>query len=177
MALLAEQIVEEWLTRQGYFTIRGLRIGVHEIDLLAVKSLGNEQWEKLHIEVQVSHRPVAYISQLTQERQKEFNIKGSANATVRTDQQLKVTVDDWIKKKYLSENKKQLRMKLSNSDDWKYLFVHGVVKSPQELKYISEQNIQIKNIKEILLDLRNKKCGYTTGSATDIMDLMELGNK
>jgi hypothetical protein len=32
MALLAEEIVEEWLNRQGYFTIRGIKKGVHEID-------------------------------------------------------------------------------------------------------------------------------------------------
>jgi Holliday junction resolvase-like predicted endonuclease len=37
MALLAEEIVEEWLNRQGYFTIRGIRLGVNEIDLVAVK--------------------------------------------------------------------------------------------------------------------------------------------
>ena len=37
MALLAEEIVEEWLNRQGYFTIRGIKMGVQEIDLLAVQ--------------------------------------------------------------------------------------------------------------------------------------------
>lgn len=26
MALLAEEIVEEWLNRQGYFTIRGIKM-------------------------------------------------------------------------------------------------------------------------------------------------------
>jgi hypothetical protein len=36
MALLAEELVEEWLNRTGYFTIRGLKLGVHEVDLLAV---------------------------------------------------------------------------------------------------------------------------------------------
>jgi hypothetical protein len=37
MALLAEVIVEEWLNRQGYFTLRGMKIGVDEIDLLAIR--------------------------------------------------------------------------------------------------------------------------------------------
>jgi len=37
MALLAEEIVEEWLNHQGNFTIRGIKLGVNEIDLLAVK--------------------------------------------------------------------------------------------------------------------------------------------
>jgi len=42
MALLAEKIVEEWLNRQGYFTIRGIKMGVHKIDMLAVKWRKNE---------------------------------------------------------------------------------------------------------------------------------------
>ena len=33
MALLAEELVEEWLNRHGYFTIRGVKLGVHEMDL------------------------------------------------------------------------------------------------------------------------------------------------
>ena len=36
MALLAEEIVEEWLNRQGFFTIRGIKQGTQEIDLLSV---------------------------------------------------------------------------------------------------------------------------------------------
>ena len=38
MALLAEELVEEWLNRQGYFTIRGIKFGVHEIDLQGAAS-------------------------------------------------------------------------------------------------------------------------------------------
>jgi hypothetical protein len=37
MALLAESLVEEWLNRKGYFTIRGLKHGLGEMDLLAVR--------------------------------------------------------------------------------------------------------------------------------------------
>ena len=37
MSLLSESVVEEWLNRAGYFTIRGMRYGVSEIDLLAVR--------------------------------------------------------------------------------------------------------------------------------------------
>jgi hypothetical protein len=38
MALLAEEIVEEWLNRDGWFTIRGIKIGVDEIDILAIRA-------------------------------------------------------------------------------------------------------------------------------------------
>ena len=37
MALLAESLVDEWLNRQGFFTIRGIKHGVGEIDLLGVR--------------------------------------------------------------------------------------------------------------------------------------------
>jgi hypothetical protein len=174
MAILAEQIVEEWITRQGYFTIRRLKIGIEEIDLLAIKYSENGQWDKIHIEVQVSVRPGSYISGLTKERQKEFNISGSGNATKLTDEQLKLTVDDWLYKKYFQDIKKQVRKRLSNSDDWKYLFVHGIVKSEKELEFIKMQNIETKNIKEILNDLQNNNFDFTTGSATDIIELIGL---
>ena len=31
-----EEVVEEWLNRNGYFTIRGIKVGVDEIDTLAI---------------------------------------------------------------------------------------------------------------------------------------------
>lgn len=58
MALLAEEIVEEWLNRQGYFTIRGVKIGVHEMDLLAVR-FNAGAIDCRQTEVQASVRPVS----------------------------------------------------------------------------------------------------------------------
>jgi hypothetical protein len=37
MALLAESLVEEWLNRKGFFTIRGIKHGVAEMDLFAIR--------------------------------------------------------------------------------------------------------------------------------------------
>jgi hypothetical protein len=56
MALLAEETVEEWLNRQWYFTIRGIKLGVHEIDLLGIRQTSDGA-DKRHVEVQVSMRP------------------------------------------------------------------------------------------------------------------------
>ena len=61
MALLAEELVEEWLNRQGYFTIRGIKIGVQELDLLAVRFKDGKS-ECRHIEVQASMRPMSLQS-------------------------------------------------------------------------------------------------------------------
>lgn len=85
MALLAEEIVEEWLNRQGYFTIRGVKLGVHEIDLLAVKWRGDKKPECRHIEVQASMRPVSYISRVPKKDQKTGRAKNSAR---RSDEEL-----------------------------------------------------------------------------------------
>ena len=32
MALLTEQLVDEWLNRQGFFTVRGIKEGVGHVD-------------------------------------------------------------------------------------------------------------------------------------------------
>jgi hypothetical protein len=75
MALLDEQLVEEWLNRQNFFTMRGIKCGVDEIDLLAIRPLpaGFECW---HVEVQISYRPVGYIG-------------GDRNARRRTPDELR----------------------------------------------------------------------------------------
>ena len=66
MAFLAETLVDEWLNRQGYFTVRGLKDGVSEIDLLGVRP-GPKGLEACHVEVQASFRPVGYITPITKE--------------------------------------------------------------------------------------------------------------
>ena len=57
MALIDEQLVEEWLNRSNFFTIRGIKCWLGEIDLLAIRQQGDTK-EFWHIEVQVSFRPV-----------------------------------------------------------------------------------------------------------------------
>jgi hypothetical protein len=67
MALLAETLIEEWLNRQGFLTVRGVKEGVDEMDILAVRapSDAGEKLEAWHVEVQASFRPNNYIAELT----------------------------------------------------------------------------------------------------------------
>ncbi len=67
MAFLAETLVDEWLNRQGYFTVRGLKDGVSEIDLLGVRR-GPSGLEACHAEVQASFRPVGLTFPLREAR-------------------------------------------------------------------------------------------------------------
>ena len=69
MALIAEEVVEEWLNQQGYFTIRGIKLGVQEMDILAIK-LNDEAADLRHYEVQASVNPVSYISSVPKAIQK-----------------------------------------------------------------------------------------------------------
>jgi hypothetical protein len=91
MSLLAETLVEEWFNRGHYFTIRGLKDTIDEIDLLAIKNLGNSKWDCIHCEVQVGVRPVTYISRLTKELMTEMNVKAANSAKTRTRAQLQMT--------------------------------------------------------------------------------------
>ena len=61
MALVAEEVVEEWLNQQGFFTIRGIKLGVKEMDILAILH-GEVGVERRHYEVQASINPVSNIS-------------------------------------------------------------------------------------------------------------------
>ena len=82
MTLLAEELVEEWLNRNGYFTIRGIKLGVHEIDLLALRVNGSAI-EARHIEVQASVHPVSYFSPLPKEVRKTTGRYQQSKNTLR----------------------------------------------------------------------------------------------
>lgn len=105
MALLAEEIVQEWLNRQGYFTIRGIKMGVQEIDLLAVKWRADGKTECRHIEVQASMRPVSYISRAPREEQKSGRVPNSAKGT---NEELNQGVSEWVEKSSVAPTRKRL---------------------------------------------------------------------
>jgi len=82
MSLLGEEVVEEWLNRNGYFTIRGIKVGVDEIDILAIKPLSNGQHECRHIEAQISINPISYITKVPADIRK-LTGRGAHNAKKR----------------------------------------------------------------------------------------------
>src|SRR3712207_4540485 len=84
MALVVETLVEEWLNRKEYFTIRGAKKGGAEMDLLAV-SFNNEP-DALHVEVSVSGRAIGYIS--------------GPPLRKKPPEELKASVEAWFIKKF-----------------------------------------------------------------------------
>ena len=173
MALLAESLVEEWLNRQGFFTIRGVRAGVDELDLLAVRPSKNSNGlEARHVEVQMSVNPIAYISPLTADQTKEYE-KGKTSAWRRPEKALPISVAAWINKKFLSETKVKARDRAWPNLEWSFQFVHDKVRHKEELPIISSHGIELIPFHSVLADLCENKDKYPKGGAgTDIADMV-----
>lgn len=171
MALLAEEIVEEWLNCQGYFTIRGIKLGVQEIDLLAMK-VTDEQIECRHIEVQASIRPVSYLSSVPREVQKKTG-RAPMSAKKRSIDELKQGVQEWVEKKYLLKKKQKLRDALYPGV-WSFELVVHKVKHPEELDLIAEQNVKIYRLHDVIEELSSEEFLIDSTSGAPLVDLILL---
>jgi hypothetical protein len=174
MALLAEEIVEEWLNRQGYFTIRGIKIGVHEIDLLAVK-IGEQGIDCKHIEVTASMRPMSYITDVPKAIQKEIR-RPPKSPVHRTTEELSIGIQEWINKKFNLKSKRLLRQKLYPGN-WAFeLVVHKVLHS-EELELIQHAGIKVYLLKDILHELATTKMLINSAAGSPLIELSLIMNE
>jgi hypothetical protein len=178
MSLMAEQIVEEWLNRQGYFTIRGARVGTGEMDLLAIRPSKNgmECW---HYEVQASLRPVSYICPAHKQARKG----GTApfNAMRRSDDDMRQAVEEWVHKKFHDEKKRSVRQRLCDKD-WQLGLVLGNVKHSAERQAIEAKRIKIVELASIIRELKpqsskrsssnGKGDGVNAAGGNDLIELV-----
>lgn len=172
MALLAEEIVEEWLNRQGYFTIRGVKLGVQEIDLLALRwQPGGAPPDCRHIEVQASMRPVSFISRVPKADQRLGRPKNSAK---RSEAELMEGVREWVETKFLRPDKRNLMSRLWPGE-WRSELVVNVVKSESELALIAQKGIQIHRLPDIVHALANQSYVVASAAGADVVDLILMG--
>ena len=172
MALLAEQLVDEWLNRSGFFTLRGIKSGVHEIDLLGVR-MSKGRLEGWHVECQVSFRPVSYIGRLSKERQQELGAKSATSAIKRPQHVVKADFDDWVEKKFKAPKKKEMRDLCWRDINWQYKFVHGKVREKSELTFIEARGVELISFDKVLKELCEHKPGELFGGAgTDIAEII-----
>ncbi len=172
MALLAEELVEEWLNRQGYFTIRGAKVGVHEIDLLAIRSQG-EGLERRHIEVQASLRPIGYISPLTSADAASTG-QGRNNARKRTEAELRGGVVVWVERKYANPKKESLRQALAPGEWSRELVLHRV-RDESEVRMIEELDVRVTRLDAIVADLARGGTMLQGGAGTNFAELIAIG--
>lgn len=159
MALLDEQLVDEWLNRKCFFTMRGIKSGVDEIDLLAVR-MADKNLECWHVEVQVSYRPIGYVG-------------GDTNARRRTDDELRAGVEQWVEKKFTSSRKVARRNAILPSAEWKYVFVHGVLRDDRELEHMAELGVTLIPYKQVLTELRDDNARNSSSSiASNIAEML-----
>lgn len=173
MALLAEELVEGWMNRKGFFTIRGAKQGVNEIDLLGIRYDANgTKLDAWHVECQVSFNPAAYISKLSETDRVEFNVKAKNSAKKRPQELLQRTVAEWVEKKFRSPLKVSMREKRWPRVEWKLKLVHGRAKYPEELELIGAQGIELIPFSTVLSELgvTNEMRG---GSGADVFDIVD----
>jgi hypothetical protein len=171
MSLLAEELVEEWLNRNGFFSIRGVKLGVQEIDLLAIGLVGGDLVRR-HIEVSVSVRPISYLTGLPKDTQKATG-RGPANPRRRTSEEVRVGVGEWVEKKYNLPRKKQLLQMLAPGDWTNELVVHKV-KFPEELEVIRSHGIVIHQLSDIVASIRDGESVILGASGSDLVELVQL---
>jgi Holliday junction resolvase-like predicted endonuclease len=158
LALLDEQLVEEWLNQKGFFTIRGIKSGLGEIDLLAVKP-NVEPMECWHVEVQISFRPIGYIG-------------GNTNAKARSDEEIRAGVVQWIDKKFNDPRKDEARQRLVPKARWRRFLVHGAVREKAELTHMAELGVELLPYYQVLQELRDQKITHSSSMASSIAEIL-----
>jgi hypothetical protein len=171
MALLAENLVEEWLNRKGFFTMRGIKHGVNELDLLGIRRESDGLLTGWHVEVQASFRPIGYIAKLTTAI---AGGRAKTSAVARTGEEVRVCAREWVRAKFCADEKKRVREKMWAGVNWSYHLVHAVVREPAELEVFAHEGVKCHQFHEVLGELLKRKGGADlSGSAGgDIAEIL-----
>lgn len=176
MALLAETLVDEWLNRQGFFTVRGIKHGNDEIDLLGIRPRESEL-EAWHVEVQASFRPIGYFSPVTDEIAKKFDATPKS-AKKRPPEIVKECAEAWVESKFKKPRKVTAREQAWRAQDWKFVLVHAVVRDPEELKAVAACGVRLVPLHEVLKGLEHDAAtGIRGGAGTDFSEIIEYFKK
>ena len=163
MALIAEEVVEEWLNRKGYFTIRGAKNGLYEADILAIKPDNNPPKLK-HFEISVSYNPMGYIG-------------GNSNAKKRSSEEIVEGVNQWIEKKFYHRKKVEIRDRLVLGE-WKYCVVFGKLRHPEEQRVLlgDDRLSEVHSFNQIVDQLKTQPPLGFTSSANELVNLILMSN-
>ena len=164
--------MDEWLNRTGHFTIRGIKLGVHEVDLLAVRFDPELGAICRHIEVQASMRPISYISRVPKAEQKKGVAPNSAKT--RSDELLAVGINEWIEKKFHHPKKIALFNSIFLSK-WTSELVLNVVKDERETELIRGHGIVVHRLPDILDQMNQNSNVIKSAAGADFIDLLQLG--
>jgi hypothetical protein len=171
MSLLAESLVEEWLNRKSFFTIRGIKHGIGELDLLGIQREASGLVVGWHVEVQVSFRPIGYITKTTKDMAKASG-RARGTAKLRTPDEIEVCAREWVCSKFSGKDKERVRESLWSGVQWSFHLVHGVVKEPKELEVFKSEGVICHAFSQLLDELSHRPEHHYSGSAGG--DLAEI---
>ncbi len=170
MPLLAEQLIEEWFHGQGYFTLRGLKLGVHEADLLGVR-FADGKAEGIHVEVSISTNPLAYIAPLTPADIKATGARVASSAKRREGDVVARAVAAWIYKKFEHPKKIKAMKQLAPGVPFRRVFVVGKVKYPEEATAIATHGIEVIGFEDVVAAARSAQF-KTSGVGADMAAIL-----
>jgi hypothetical protein len=148
---------------------RGIKHGLAEIDLLAIRHEAETPVIGWHVEVQVSFRPVTYIAKLTDDMARASN-RLRTNASARTPDQIETCASEWVQSKFKADAKAKAREGL-----WphvRYHLVHARVRERRELEVFQREGVTCHSFRQLLADLSRRKDHSFSGSAGG--DLAEI---
>ncbi|HEY1170333.1 MAG TPA: hypothetical protein VGH19_03090 [Verrucomicrobiae bacterium] len=169
MALLAEEIVEEWLNRAGWFTIRGIKLGVEEIDILALKPSPDKGILCRHVEVQASFNPVSYLTKIPKAKRKLG--ESASNARRRTESELQESVASWIHQKFDHPRKVAQRKALHNGEWSRELVVHNL-RHPEEKEVIRSAGVVVHELATLIESFRQGNQIVPRAAGADFVELV-----
>ena len=143
---LAEEIVSVWLELQGFFLIRNIRYGRNkEIDILATNGK-----DKRHIEVQVSSKPLAILS----------------NGVNISDKDAKGGARKYYEKKFDNPETLKITHKLLGKKYQRCLAL-GKFKSQENIDELRRLGVVIIPFNQIVDDIRSQKFGDVRIASAD----------
>jgi len=166
MAVTAKKLVQEWLNRQGYFTIRGARLGNHELDLLAVRIKADGTLDCQHLEVNVCVNPIGYLGP-------------EKSAKRQSTEQQHENARQWGESQFCAPGKQALRDRLAPGQDWSFDVVLHKLKGPDQLTAIRTAGVNTLRLSDIIGDLGKPPGEFPTvlaaATGQPLFDLMSVG--
>ncbi len=161
---IIENIVAGWFNSKGYFLIKNLKIGVNEMDILAVK-LGDDQKvnDAIHIEVQCSSNPIGYIG-------------GTPSAKKRDAIGVEEGVVAYIDKKFNNPKITEVINSLIGNN-YRKMFICGNLKEEETIKYFEKNGIKVMRVWQIFKELKANEGEYKTGEWNRYHQLLHLSDQ
>ena len=138
--------------------IPNIRVGVREIDIAAIRLQKGRVVNAIHVECQVSEKPITYL--------------GYTSAKKRSNREIAKGVSRYVEKKFRHQKVVQT-LKLLLGTDYEYWMIVGNFKGARTEFFLKKHKIRVYNIREVTQELIESK-SILTGGGKRFQQLMKL---